>query len=84
MGHVVATEKEMIKAYIKGLPLDMMSMVRVSKASTLHEAIKEAQLLEDAYKRGREERSGEEKVGGKLHALQEAKDFQQQSSWDRP
>lgn len=45
VGHLVPTEKEKIKAYIKGLLSDMMSMVRLSKASTLHEAVKEAQLM---------------------------------------
>ncbi|KAI3677659.1 hypothetical protein L6452_36925 [Arctium lappa] len=54
VGHLLPTEKEKIKAYIKGLTLDMMSMVRVSKASTLREAI---ELIEDAYNRGKEEGS---------------------------
>ncbi|KAI3698177.1 hypothetical protein L6452_31289 [Arctium lappa] len=57
VGHLVPTEKEKIKAYIKGLPSDMMSMVRVSKAFTLREAIEEAQLMEDAYNLGKEEGS---------------------------
>ncbi|KAI3746130.1 hypothetical protein L6452_08552 [Arctium lappa] len=35
VGHLVPTEREKIKAYIKGLPTEMMNMVRVSKASTL-------------------------------------------------
>ncbi|KAI3707612.1 hypothetical protein L6452_26238 [Arctium lappa] len=55
VGHLVPTEKEKIKAYIKGLPSDMMSMVRVSKTSTLREAIEEAQLLEDAATLKKEE-----------------------------
>ncbi|KAI3678021.1 hypothetical protein L6452_37300 [Arctium lappa] len=57
VGHLVPTEKEKIKAYIKGLPSDMMSMVRVSKTSTLREAIEEAQLLEEASTLKREEGS---------------------------
>ncbi|KAI3769532.1 hypothetical protein L6452_00638 [Arctium lappa] len=57
VGHLVPTEKEKIKAYIKGLPYDMMSMVRVSKTSTLREAIEEAQLLEDASTLKKEEGS---------------------------
>ncbi|KAI3681175.1 hypothetical protein L6452_35960 [Arctium lappa] len=40
--HVAPTEKEKIKAYLKGLPADMMSMVRNSKAFNLQETIEEA------------------------------------------
>ncbi|KAI3673781.1 hypothetical protein L6452_39911 [Arctium lappa] len=58
VGHLVPTERDKIKAYIKGLPTEMMNMVRVSKASTLREAIEEAQLVEDSYGLGRTERSG--------------------------
>ncbi|KAI3698239.1 hypothetical protein L6452_31352 [Arctium lappa] len=58
VGHVVPTEREKIKAYIKGLPTEMMNMVRVSKASTLREAIEEAQLVEDSYGSNKMERSG--------------------------
>ena len=58
VGYVVPTEKEKIKAYIKGLPSDMMTILRVSKVSTLQEAIKEAQLFEDANGTG-EKRNGE-------------------------
>ncbi|KAI3720369.1 hypothetical protein L6452_21285 [Arctium lappa] len=39
VGHLVPSEKEKIKAYTKGLPSEMMNLVRVSKASTLREAI---------------------------------------------
>ncbi|KAI3771393.1 hypothetical protein L6452_02557 [Arctium lappa] len=55
VGHLVPTEKDKIKAYIKGLPSDMMSMVRVTKTSTLREAMEEAQLMEDAYSLGRDQ-----------------------------
>ncbi|KAI3678290.1 hypothetical protein L6452_37577 [Arctium lappa] len=58
VGHLVLTEKKNIKAYIKGFSTDITNMVRVSKASTLWEEIEEAQLVEDFYGRGREERSG--------------------------
>ncbi|KAI3735955.1 hypothetical protein L6452_15482 [Arctium lappa] len=58
VGHLVPTEREKIKAYIKGLPTEMMNMVRVSKASTLREAIEEAQLVEDSYGSNMMERSG--------------------------
>ncbi|KAI3702884.1 hypothetical protein L6452_28637 [Arctium lappa] len=54
VGLLVPTEKDKIKAYIKGLPSDMMSMVRVTKTSTLREAMEEAQLMEDAYSLGRD------------------------------
>ena len=59
VGHVVPTEKEKIKAYLKGLPSDMMTIVRVSKVSTLRETIEEAQLFEDANGTG-EKRKMEE------------------------
>ncbi|KAI3734990.1 hypothetical protein L6452_14473 [Arctium lappa] len=49
---------EKIKAYIKGLPTEMMNMVRVSKASTLREAIEEAQLVKDSYGPYKMERGG--------------------------
>ncbi|KAI3747327.1 hypothetical protein L6452_09781 [Arctium lappa] len=41
-----------------------MSMVRVSKASTLREAIEEAQLMEDAYNLGKEAECPKLKAGG--------------------
>ncbi|XP_024962256.1 uncharacterized protein C683.02c-like [Cynara cardunculus var. scolymus] len=56
VGHVAPTEKERIKAYLKGLPADMMIMVRNSRASTLREAIEEAKIMETVYARGREEK----------------------------
>ncbi|KAI3707604.1 hypothetical protein L6452_26230 [Arctium lappa] len=55
VGHVAPTEKEKVKAYLKGLPTDMMAMVRNSKATTLRETIEEAKLMEDVYARKREE-----------------------------
>ncbi|KAI3665674.1 hypothetical protein L6452_44304 [Arctium lappa] len=58
VGHLIPTEKEKIKAYIKGLPTEMMNMVRVSKASTLREAIEETQLVEDSYGLEKVERGG--------------------------
>ncbi|XP_024989348.1 uncharacterized protein LOC112523908 [Cynara cardunculus var. scolymus] len=57
VGHVAPTEKEKMKAYLKGLPADMMVMVRNSRASTLREAIKEAKVMETVYAKGREEKS---------------------------
>ncbi|KAI3728938.1 hypothetical protein L6452_17583 [Arctium lappa] len=56
VGHVAPTKKEKIKAYLKGLPADMMSMVCNSKASNLRETIEEAQIMEDVYARGKEEK----------------------------
>ncbi|XP_024978994.1 uncharacterized protein LOC112516204 [Cynara cardunculus var. scolymus] len=56
VGHVAPTEKEKIKAYLKGLPADMMVMVRNSRASTLREAIKEVKVMESVYVKGREEK----------------------------
>ncbi|KAI3719579.1 hypothetical protein L6452_20481 [Arctium lappa] len=58
VGHLVPTEKEKITAYTKGLPTEMKNLVRVSKASTLHGAIEEAQLVEDSYGPRKIERSG--------------------------
>ncbi|KAI3685861.1 hypothetical protein L6452_35122 [Arctium lappa] len=55
VGLLVPSEKDKIKDYIKGLPSDMMSMVRVTKTSTLREAMEEAQLMEDAYILGRDQ-----------------------------
>jgi hypothetical protein len=60
VGHIVPTEKEKIKAYIKGLPSDMMTIVRVSKASTLRGTIEEAQLFEDATCAEKEEKPKQE------------------------
>ena len=54
------TEKEKIKAYIKGPPSDMMTIVRVSKASTLLGTIEEAQLFEDATCAEKEEKPKQE------------------------
>ncbi|XP_024992449.1 uncharacterized protein LOC112526393 [Cynara cardunculus var. scolymus] len=56
VGHVAPTEKDKMKAYLKGLPADMMIMVRNSRASTLREAIEEAKVLESVYVKGKEER----------------------------
>ncbi|KAI3757500.1 hypothetical protein L6452_05040 [Arctium lappa] len=58
VGHLVPTEKEKIKAYTKGLSSEMKNLVRVSKVSTLREAIEEAQLVEDSYGPSKVERSG--------------------------
>ncbi|KAI3673056.1 hypothetical protein L6452_39166 [Arctium lappa] len=56
VGHVALTEKEKIKAYLKGLPTDMMYMVCNSKASNLRETIEEVRIMEDVYARTKEER----------------------------
>ncbi|XP_024963445.1 uncharacterized protein C683.02c-like [Cynara cardunculus var. scolymus] len=63
VGHVASTEKEKMKAYLKGLPIDMMVMVRNARASTLRETIEEAKVMETVYTKGREEKmaSGEKK-----------------------
>ncbi|KAI3684984.1 hypothetical protein L6452_34214 [Arctium lappa] len=57
VGHVASTEKEKIKAYLKGLPSDMMTMVRNSKASNLRETIEEAQFMEEVYARSKPEKA---------------------------
>ncbi|KAI3745676.1 hypothetical protein L6452_08080 [Arctium lappa] len=56
VGHVASIEKENIKACLKGLPADMMFMVRNSKASNLRETIEEAQFMEEVYARGKPEK----------------------------
>ncbi|XP_024973906.1 uncharacterized protein LOC112512261 [Cynara cardunculus var. scolymus] len=63
VGYVAPTEKEKIKAYLKGLPADMMVMVRNSRASTLRETIEEAKVMESVYSKGKEEKvaSGEKR-----------------------
>ncbi|XP_024977113.1 uncharacterized protein LOC112514741 [Cynara cardunculus var. scolymus] len=63
VGHVAPTEKEKMKAYLKGLPADMMVMVRNSRASTLREAIEEAKVMETVFSKGKEEKvaSGEKR-----------------------
>ncbi|XP_024989258.1 cellular nucleic acid-binding protein-like [Cynara cardunculus var. scolymus] len=50
-------KKEKMKAYLKGLPQNMMVMVRNSKASTLREAIEGAKIMESVYNKGREEKA---------------------------
>lgn len=57
VGHVAPTEKEMIKAYLKGLPADMMSRVRNAKASTLRETIEKAKIIEDVYAQDKAEKA---------------------------
>ncbi|XP_024989241.1 uncharacterized protein LOC112523796 [Cynara cardunculus var. scolymus] len=63
VGYVAPTEKDRMKAYLKGLPVDMMVMVRNFRASTLTEAIEEAKVLESVYVKEKEERmsSGEKR-----------------------
>ncbi|KAI3747042.1 hypothetical protein L6452_09485 [Arctium lappa] len=39
VGHVAPTENDEVKAFRKGLPADMMAMVRNAKAATFREAI---------------------------------------------
>ncbi|KAI3692405.1 hypothetical protein L6452_32220 [Arctium lappa] len=57
VGHVDSTEKEKIKAYLKGLPSDMMTMVRNSKASNLRETIEEVQFMEEVYAKSKPEKA---------------------------
>ncbi|KAI3701800.1 hypothetical protein L6452_27151 [Arctium lappa] len=57
VGQVAPTEKKKIKAYLKGLSVDMMSMVRNSKASNLRETIEDAQFMEEVYARGKPEKA---------------------------
>ncbi|KAI3698051.1 hypothetical protein L6452_31161 [Arctium lappa] len=57
VGHVAPTKNERIKAYLKGLPENMISMVGMCKPSTLREAIEEGQIMEDVYAWGKEERA---------------------------
>ncbi|XP_024989265.1 uncharacterized protein LOC112523826 [Cynara cardunculus var. scolymus] len=57
VGHVAPTEKERMKAYLKGLPADMMMMVRNSIASTLRETIEEAKVMKSVYAKGKEEKA---------------------------
>ncbi|KAI3747599.1 hypothetical protein L6452_10110 [Arctium lappa] len=57
VGHVASTEKEKIKAYLKGLPSDMMTMVQNSNASNLRETIEDAQFMEEVYARGKPEKA---------------------------
>ncbi|KAI3746006.1 hypothetical protein L6452_08421 [Arctium lappa] len=68
VGHVVPTEKEKVKAYLKGLPADMMSMVRNYKASNLRETIEEAKVMERFYARDKEEKA---KVGEPAEFVQD-------------
>ncbi|KAI3685705.1 hypothetical protein L6452_34962 [Arctium lappa] len=56
VGHVAPTEKERIKAYLNGLPADMLSMVHNSKASNLRETIEEAQFMEKIFARSKAEK----------------------------
>ena len=54
--HLAPDENSKIKAYLRGLPVDMRTAVRISKVATLHEAIEESLRLEDDITEAREER----------------------------
>ena len=45
--HLAPDENSKIKAYLRGLPVDMRTTVRISKVTTLNEAIEESLRLED-------------------------------------
>ena len=54
--YLAPDENSKIKAYLKGLPVDIRTTVRISKVATLHEAIEESLILEDDITEAREER----------------------------
>ncbi|KAI3745934.1 hypothetical protein L6452_08346 [Arctium lappa] len=54
VGHVAPTEKEKMKAYLKGLPADMGNRVHNSKDTNLREIIEEAKIMERVYARDKE------------------------------
>ncbi|KAI3678319.1 hypothetical protein L6452_37606 [Arctium lappa] len=56
-GDVAPTEKEKMKAYLKGLPADMGNRVRNSKATNIREIIEEAKIMERVYAKDKEEKS---------------------------
>ncbi|KAI3669036.1 hypothetical protein L6452_40255 [Arctium lappa] len=56
VGHVAPTEKEKVKSYLKGLPADMIQMVRNSKASNLRETIEEAKVTERLFAKDKTEK----------------------------
>ncbi|KAI3728320.1 hypothetical protein L6452_16954 [Arctium lappa] len=57
VGHVAPTEKDKVKAYLNGLPADMLSMVDNSKASNLRETIEEAQFMEEIFARSKSDKA---------------------------
>lgn len=78
MGHLALDEKSKIKAYMKDLPIEMKSLVRNAKATTLQEAIEESQLIEDDLAQAREERVSvgvKRKCEGPQGSFQESNSF---------
>ncbi|KAI3771737.1 hypothetical protein L6452_02904 [Arctium lappa] len=67
VGHVAPTDKDKVKAYLKGLPADMITVVHNSKASNLCETMEEAKVTERLFAQDKAEktktveRRGEEK-----------------------
>ncbi|KAJ9564428.1 hypothetical protein OSB04_000394 [Centaurea solstitialis] len=53
--HLAPDEKSKIKAYVRGLPAEMRSAVRIARVTTLHEAIEESLRVEDDIAQARAE-----------------------------
>ncbi|KAJ9555800.1 hypothetical protein OSB04_010414 [Centaurea solstitialis] len=53
--HLAPDEKSKIKAYSRGLPAEIRSAVRISRVTTLHEAIEESLRIEDDITQARVE-----------------------------
>ncbi|KAJ9564187.1 hypothetical protein OSB04_000153 [Centaurea solstitialis] len=53
--HLAPDEKSKIKAYVRGLPAEMKSAVRIARVTTLHEAIEESLRVEDDITQARVE-----------------------------
>ncbi|KAI3669657.1 hypothetical protein L6452_40976 [Arctium lappa] len=57
VGHVAPTEKDKMKAYLNGLPADLLSLVHNSKASNLRDMVEEAQFMEELFLRSKAEKA---------------------------
>ncbi|KAJ9542143.1 hypothetical protein OSB04_028649 [Centaurea solstitialis] len=53
--HLAPDEKSKIKAYVRGLPAEMKSAIRIARVTTLHEAIEESLRVEDDIAQARAE-----------------------------
>ncbi|KAJ9546788.1 LOW QUALITY PROTEIN: hypothetical protein OSB04_019331 [Centaurea solstitialis] len=63
--HLAPDEKAKIKAYVRGLPAEMKSAVRIARVTTLHEAIEESLRVEDDIAQARAEhyQAGQKRKG---------------------
>ncbi|KAJ9535369.1 hypothetical protein OSB04_un001516 [Centaurea solstitialis] len=65
VGHLAPDDKAKIKAYVRGLPAEMKSAVRIARVTTLQEAIEESLRVEDDIAEARMElyQAGQKRKG---------------------